>query len=104
MPPSSLTDARVHSISRSRDSENLDDADAYVEFVEKSYNDNKKNPIGSYFGIEWLKYADYNKVDSLLAEAPVNLKESSKAKYYQNFAKLRAATAPWIVKEKPSMA
>ena len=89
-----LNDSFAKMLSSLDSLENLDDADAYVEFVEKSYNDNKKNPIGSYFGIEWLKYGDDNKVDSLLAEAPVNLKESSKAKYYQNFAKLRAATAP----------
>ncbi len=74
--------------------ENLDDMPTYVDFVEKSYNDNKDNPIGSYFGIEWMKYADYNKVDSILADAPDALKNSPKTNYYKNFAKLRAATAP----------
>lgn len=71
-----------------------EDMDAYLSFVEKSYNDNKNNPIGSYFGIEWIKYADLNAVDSILAAAPKELKESPKAKYYREFAALRAATAP----------
>lgn len=74
--------------------ENLDDMKGYIEFVEKSYNENKDNPIGSYFGIEWLKYADYDKADSMLNVASTELKESYKAKYYRNLAKLRATTAP----------
>ena len=36
-----------------------EDMDAYLSFVEKSYNDNKNNPIGSYFApdsrIIWRK-------------------------------------------------
>lgn len=74
--------------------ESTDDIDLYMDFVEKTYNDNKNNPIGSYFGIEWLKYANYNKVDSFLNVAPKDLRDSKKAKYYQKFAELRAATAP----------
>lgn len=74
--------------------ENLDDMPAYKVFAEECYNANKDNPLGSYFGIEWLKYADYNKVDSMLAVAPAALKDSPKSIHYQNFAKLRAATAP----------
>ena len=81
-------------LSRLDSIENLDDVEAYVDFVEKSYNDNKDNPIGSYFGIEWLKYADYDKIDSILSKAPEALRESPKTNYYKNFAKLRAATAP----------
>ena len=38
--------------------ENLDDMSLYLDYVETAYNDNKDNPIGSYFGIEWLKYAE----------------------------------------------
>lgn len=74
--------------------ENIDDVAAYKRFVEQSYNENKDNPIGAYFGIEWLKYADHAKVDSILATASQELQDSPKTKYYQNFAKLRAATAP----------
>lgn len=74
--------------------ENLDDMPLYLDFVEKSYNENKDNPIGSYFGIEWLKYADLAQADSMLAVAPKALKDSPKARHYLNFAKLRAATAP----------
>lgn len=74
--------------------ENLDDMGLYMDFVEKSYNENKNNPIGSYFGIEWIKYAPLNQVDSLLAIAPEALKTSPKAQHYRDFAALRAATAP----------
>lgn len=74
--------------------ESLDDMGLYMDFVEKNYNENKSNPIGSYFGIEWIKYAPLNMVDSMLAVAPQSLKDSPKAKYYRNFAVLRAATAP----------
>ena len=38
--------------------ENLDDMSLYLDYVETAYNDNKDNPIGLYFGIEWLKYAE----------------------------------------------
>ena len=73
------------------DTDNMED---YLDFVRQSYNENKENPIGSYFGIEWIKYADLDVVDSLLATAPKELRESPKTQYYREFAKLRAATAP----------
>lgn len=74
--------------------ENLDDMNSYLDFVEKAYNENKENPIGSYFGIEWIKYADAETVDSILNDASEELRTSPKAAYYQNFAHLRDATAP----------
>lgn len=74
--------------------ENLDDMPAYLAFAKKAYDDNKDNPIGSYFGMEWIKYADLQQVDSLLASAPEDLKNSPKTKHYVEFAKLRDATAP----------
>lgn len=74
--------------------EQYDDMPLYLEFVEKSYNDNKDNPIGSYFGIEWLKYADPEKVDSFMNLAPADLKNSPKAGKYCEVAKIRALTAP----------
>ncbi len=74
--------------------ENLDDMDLYMDFVEKQYKENKNNPIGYYFGIEAIKYAPLNVVDSILNTAPEALKNSPKAQYYRNFAALRAATAP----------
>lgn len=67
---------------------------AYVAEAEDIYNENKENVLAPYFGIEWLKYADPTKVDSLLKEAPAELRDSRRAKYYINFANLRAATSP----------
>ncbi|MDE5773956.1 MAG: TlpA family protein disulfide reductase [Muribaculaceae bacterium] len=77
----------------------MDSADAlgmtaYVNEAEKIYNENKDNVLASYFGIEWLKYADPVKVDSLLQSAPESLRKSRRAHYYINFAALRAATSP----------
>lgn len=66
----------------------------YINLAEELYNKNKDNILGTYFGIEWLKYANPLKVDSLLANAPQSMKESRRASYYINFARLRAATAP----------
>jgi thiol-disulfide isomerase/thioredoxin len=74
--------------------ENLNDMSLYLDFVEKTYNDNKDNPLGSYFGIEWMKYADAAAIDSMLNSAPEALRQSPKGKHYYNFARLRAETAP----------
>lgn len=74
--------------------ENLDDIDLYTDFVEKRYNENRDNVIGTYLGVEWLKYANPLKVDSLLAKAPASLKDSRRAAHYIKFANLRKATAP----------
>lgn len=74
--------------------ENLDDLSLYVRFVEDRYNENKGNPMGDYFGIEWLKYADPQSVDSLLAEAPTDFRESRRVKHFENFAKHRLLTSP----------
>lgn len=79
--------------------ERMNEADAkgmdeYVAEAEKIYNENRDNVLGSYFGIEWIKYADPTRVDSLLKTAPASLSECRRARYYINFARLRAQTAP----------
>ncbi|MDE6294586.1 MAG: TlpA family protein disulfide reductase [Muribaculaceae bacterium] len=66
----------------------------YVDEAEKVYNENKENVLASYFGIEWLKYAEPGRVDSLLNTLPGDWSKSRRAAYYINFAKLRAATSP----------
>jgi len=74
--------------------ENLDDMAKYVEFSEKCYNENRDNPLGEYFCVEWLKYADPMRVDSLIATVPASLRGTKRVKYYENFARHRALTAP----------
>lgn len=74
--------------------EQLDDMNLYTDFCEKIYNENKENTLGSYFGVEWLKFANPSKVDSLLAKAPAHLRDSRRASGYIRYARLRAATAP----------
>ena len=74
--------------------ENLDDMNKYVEFTEQQYNANKDNPLGDYFGIEWLKYADAEKVDSMLKTASPQFRDARRVKHYTAFARHRLATAP----------
>lgn len=74
--------------------ENLGDMTKYVDFAEKCYNDNKDNVLADYFCIEWLKYANPNSVDSLLAGAPSKLRDSRRVQYYRNFALQRSKTSP----------
>lgn len=74
--------------------ENLDDMQMYLDYSEKAYNENKDTPIGTYFGVEWIKYADPQKVDSFLNVAPAEFKSIKKVKQYEEFAKHRALTAP----------
>lgn len=74
--------------------EDLDDMPTYLDFVKKAYNENKNNPLGSYFGIEWIKYADLQEIDSLLNEASESLKNSPKTRHYVDFARLRDTTSP----------
>lgn len=74
--------------------ENLDDMDKYAEFAEKCYNENKDNVLSQYFGVEWLKYADPQKVDSFLNESPAGFRDLNRVKHYEAFARHRAQTAP----------
>ena len=86
---------RLQQLLQSMDSvEATGDMAAYVSMAEKLYNDNRDNVLGTYFGVEWLKYADPTRVHSLLKEASADFRESRRAGHYINFARLRAATSP----------
>lgn len=74
--------------------EQLEDMAAYADLAERLYNENKENVLSTYLGIEWLKFADPSKVDSLLKEAPEVLRTSCRAAHYIEFTRLRAATSP----------
>ena len=74
--------------------EDTDDMASYVRFAEQAYNDNLDSPLRDYFGIEWLKYADPQRVDSLLETAPDDFRNSRRALHYENFARLRSNTSP----------
>lgn len=76
--------------------ENLDDMILYLDYAEKAYNDNKDNPIGAYFGVEWIKYAEPQKVDSFLNVAPADFRAMRKVKQYEELAHHRALTAPGV--------
>ena len=74
--------------------ESLDDINAYVDFADRQYADNRENPLGQYFALEVIKFAEPARVDSLLAILPADFKESRKARRFIRFAELRKGTAP----------
>lgn len=76
--------------------ENTDDMDMYLKYSEEAYNNNKDNPIGCYFGVEWLKYAEPQRVDSFLNRTSEEFRNLKKVKHYADFARLRALTAPGV--------
>lgn len=74
--------------------EALDDMERYISFSEEKYNENRDNVFGQYFAIEWVKYADPAKVDSMLLHIDDKLARSRRMQHYRNFARHRAETAP----------
>lgn len=74
--------------------EDIDDIQLYIDYAEELYNSHKESPYRDYFGIEWLKYANPERVDSFMNCAPTNFRGTKRARYYENFARLRAQTAP----------
>lgn len=86
---------RLTRLMQSLDSvEALDDMRLYVDFAERQYNANRDNPLGDYFGIEWLKYADPQRVDSLLSASDRGFRDSRRVRHYKKFADSRLATSP----------
>lgn len=81
-------------LGRIKEADEAEDFVALTSISERIYNENKNNIFGPYFGIEWLKWADPLKVDSLLAKAPDSFRNSRRAAGYIDFARLRARTAP----------
>lgn len=76
------------------EAEEAEDFDLLADAAERKFNENKDNVLGSYFGVEWLKWANPLKVDSLLNEAPEGFRDSRRAERYIRYAKLRAKTSP----------
>ena len=74
--------------------ENLDDMDLYIKFAEQQYKTHRDSPFGNYFGLEVIKYADPEKVDSLLKTASPSLRDARRAQRFIHFSNLRKATAP----------
>lgn len=89
-----LNDRFAELLARLDSVENLDDMEVYAQFAAKAYNETKGTPLASYFGIEWMKYAPAETVDSLLEVADPSLADSPKAAHYREFARLRSQTAP----------
>lgn len=72
----------------------LEDMEAYVAFARKEYEVDPVSPTAGYFAIECLKYADPEKVDTIIEGMSDKLRESKRVKYYKEFANRRALTAP----------
>ncbi len=75
--------------------ENLDDTKAYTEFVgEEIYNENKDNVIGDYLGVEWLQMGRSGASGQHACRGTAGFRTTRRVKYYEAFARHRAATAP----------
>lgn len=72
----------------------IDDMNLYVDYVEKLYNEYKDTPFRDFLGVEWLKYAAPERVDSFMNVASSNFRGTRRVRYYENFAKHRAMTSP----------
>lgn len=73
--------------------EDLNDTEAYVDFVAKQFTSDMENPAAIYFGTEWIRYAGANQIDSILKVAPSAL-NNKKTQRYRDMAVLRDKTAP----------
>ncbi len=73
--------------------EDLNDTEAYVDFVAKQFTSDMENPAAIYFGTEWSRYAGANQIDSILTVAPSAL-NTKKTQRYRDMAVLRDKTAP----------
>ena len=74
--------------------DNLDDSGLYADFINVKFQENRDNVIGDYLGVEMLKFADPQKVDSLLACASPEFRDSRRVRYYTAMAKKRLLTSP----------
>lgn len=73
--------------------EDLNDTEAYVDFVSKQFTSDMEDPTAIYFGTEWIRYAGANQIDSILKVAPSAL-NNKKTQRYRAMAVLRDNTAP----------
>lgn len=78
--------------------EDLDDMGRYVAFVEKTYNANKDNAIGEFFGTELVRNLESSQIDSLLSlgdeATPDYMLTSKRVARYKQLAEQRQSTAP----------
>lgn len=74
--------------------ESLDDMGLYVDFVARQYDLNKSNPLGLFFASEYVRFSELPQIDSVLASASEQVKNSHRVARYRNAALLRAATTP----------
>lgn len=74
--------------------ESLDDWNQYLAFVEKQYNAHKDDVLGVYLGTALTRFTELPQIDSLLAEAPQQIKDSKRIAKYRKAAELRQQTMP----------
>lgn len=81
-------------LARTDSIEALDDERQYIKFIEDTYNANKDNPIGEFFGTELIRNLEAPQIDSVMDLAPAWMASSRRVNRYVEAAKLRKATAP----------
>lgn len=74
--------------------EETDDMELYVDYAAKAYNENRGTAIGDFFALEWMKFADPEKVDSLLKTTDSAFRNRKRVTTYAGYARHRGATSP----------
>ncbi|MCM1377776.1 MAG: AhpC/TSA family protein [Prevotella sp.] len=73
--------------------DNLGEVDKYIEYAGKVFGEEMNNPVGRYFGIEYIKFADPGKIAELMKNAPEDFAKRKRVARHLDSAKLRAATS-----------
>lgn len=74
--------------------EELDDMKKYADQAEVFFNENKDNVLSQYFAVEWIRYADPGRLDSMLNHIDKTFAGSKRAQKAISASRLRLATAP----------
>lgn len=72
----------------------MDDMTRYVDYLRTQYDTFKNSPTALYFATEYARFSELPQIDSLLAEAPQQIKDSKRVERYRQSAILRSATMP----------
>ncbi len=67
---------------------------AYLEYVEKEYNNHKNGILGVFLGTALTRFLELPQIDSLLLSAPEQIKNSKGIAKYREAALLRQKTMP----------
>lgn len=74
--------------------DNLDDLAMLTQFALERYRENRDTPLAPYFFNTWSQFAELDKIQGELKDAPENIRKSKRTEKNVKAAGLRAKTAP----------